>query len=58
MNINAITNMIDEAMSKYDIDTRSCLARTMCEQMKAKSTDIEENPVYAISQGLLSKLAE
>ncbi len=48
-------NTIDEGLKKYDVDTRTCLARTMCNQYARKTED--EN-IGRINRGLVENLAE
>jgi len=57
MNIASVMNMVDEAMKKYDVDTRSCMARTMCNQYASKTLPAEEEAVQRISRGLIENIA-
>ena len=58
MNIVSVMNMIDESMKKYDVDTRSCMARTMCNQYAERTLQGEEEAVQRISRGLIEKIAQ
>lgn len=57
MNIVSVMNMIDESMKKYDVDTRSCMARTMCNQYATRTLQGEEEAVQRISRGLIEQIA-
>jgi len=58
MNIVSVMNMIDESMKKYDVDTRSCMARTMCNQYATRTLQGEEEAVQRISRGLIEQIAQ
>ena len=57
-NIVSVMNMVDEAMKKYDVDTRSCMARTMCNQYAERTLPAEEEAVQRISRGLIENIAQ
>ena len=57
MNIANVANMIDEALKKYDVDTKSCMARTMCNQYAKRMLEGEEEAVQRISRGLIENIA-
>ena len=42
---------------EYDIDTRTCLARTMCNQYQTKLEEEEKSTAARISRGILDNLA-
>merc|ERR1712117_341233 len=47
---------VEDALSEYNIDTRQCLARTMCNQYETRSTT-DEAP-DRVGRGLLENLAQ
>ena len=56
--MGGVVRSIEEALSVYDIDTRTCLARTMCNQYQTKLEEEEIAPtVGRISRGILDNLA-
>ena len=57
MNVPAVMNLIDESLKKYDVDTKSCLARTMCNQYAQRMYEGEEEAVQRISRGLIENIA-
>lgn len=57
-NIASVLNMIDEALLKYNVDTKTCLARTMCNQYAQRMLDGEEEAVQRISRGLIENIAQ
>ena len=54
----SVINMIDESLKKYDIDTRTCMARTMCNQYAKRMVEGEEEAVQRISRGLIENIAK
>ena len=57
MNIATVMNMIDESLKKYDVDTRSCMARTMCNQYAERMIEGEEEAVQRIGRGIVENIA-
>ena len=57
MNVASVMNMIDDSLKKYDVDTRSCMARTMCNQYAQRFLEGEEEAVQRISRGLIENIA-
>ena len=55
--INLI-HMVDESLLKYDVDTKSCLARTMCNQYAQRMLEGEEEAVQRMSRGIIENLAQ
>ena len=56
--MGGVVRSIEEALRVYDIDTRTCLARTMCNQYQTKLEEEELAPTAArISRGILDNLA-
>ena len=58
MNIPTVMNMIDESLKKYNVDTKSCIARTMCNQYASRMLEGEEEAVQRISRGLIENIAK
>ena len=52
-----VVRSIEEALREYDIDTRTCLARTMCNQYQTKLEEEESSTAARISRGILDNLA-
>ena len=52
-----VVRSVEDALSAYDIDTRTCLARTMCNQYQTKLEDEERSTAARISRGILDNLA-
>ena len=51
-------NLIEDSLKKYDVDTRSCLSRTMCNQYAQRVLEGEEEAVQRISRGLIENIAQ
>lgn len=51
-----LINTVEEALREYDIDTRTCLARTMCNQYQS-GIESEMETAERISRGILDNLA-
>ena len=47
---------VEDALAEYNIDTRTCLARTMCNQYSTRSTT-DDTP-DRVGRGLLENLAK
>ena len=47
---------VEDALAEYNIDTRQCLARTMCNQYSTRSTT-DDTP-DRVGRGLLENLAK
>ena len=58
MNVASVMNLIDDSLKKYDVDTRSCLSRTMCNQYAQRVLEGEEEAVQRISRGLIENIAQ
>ena len=58
MNVVTVMNMIDESLKKYNVDTRTCMARTMCNQYAKRMLQGEEEAVQRISRGLIENIAQ
>ena len=58
MNVATVLNMIDESLKKYDVDTKSCMARTMCNQYATRMLEGEEEAVQRIGRGLVENIAQ
>ena len=52
-----VVRSVEDALSAYDIDTRTCLARTMCNQYQTKLEEEEKSTAARISRGILDNLA-
>ena len=62
--MSGLINTVEEALREYDIDTRTCLARTMCNQYQTKLEEEEKSTARMsrvtasrISRGILENLA-
>ena len=55
--MGGVVRSIEEALMEYDIDTRTCLARTMCNQYQTKLEEEEKSTAARISRGILDNLA-
>lgn len=58
INIASLFNAVDDALLKYDVDTKTCMARTMCNQYAKRNVEGEEEAVRRISRGLIQNIAE
>ena len=58
LNVASMMNLIDDSLKKYDVDTRSCLSRTMCNQYAQRVLEGEEEAVQRISRGLIENIAQ
>ena len=58
INVASVMNLIDDSLKKYDVDTKSCLARTMCNQYAQRTLEGEEEAVQRISRGLIENIAQ
>ena len=58
LNVASVMNMIDDSLKKYDVDTRTCLARTMCNQYAERMLEGEEEAVQRYSRGLIENIAQ
>ena len=52
-----VIRSVEEALREYDIDTRTCLARTMCNQYQTKLEEEKRSTAARISRGILDNLA-
>ena len=55
--MGSVVRSIEEALREYDIDSRTCLARTMCNQYQTKLEEEESSTAARISRGILDNLA-
>ena len=53
-----LVNMVDESLLKYDVDTKSCMARTMCNQYAQRMLQGEEEAVQRMSRGIIENIAQ
>ena len=58
INMANLVNMVDESLLKYDVDTKSCLARTMCNQYAQRMLQGEEEAVQRMSRGIIENIAQ
>ena len=58
INMINLIHMVDESLLKYDVDTKSCLARTMCNQYAQRMLEGEEEAVQRMSRGIIENLAQ
>ena len=58
LNVASMMNLIEDSLKKYDVDTRSCLSRTMCNQYAQRVLEGEEEAVQRISRGLIENIAQ
>ena len=54
--LNSLANTVDEALLRYDIDAKTCLARTMCSEYQKRSDD--KRTVDRLSRGIIENIAE
>jgi len=57
INVINMINMVDESLKKYDVDTKNCMARTMCNQYAERMLEGEEEAVQRYSRGLIENIA-
>jgi len=57
INMANLVNMVDESLLKYDVDTKSCMARTMCNQYAQRMLQGEEEAVQRMSRGIIENIA-
>lgn len=55
--MGGVIKSVEEALRVYDIDTRTCLARTMCNQYQTKLEEEQKSTAARISRGILDNLA-
>ena len=58
INMANLVNMVDESLLKYDVDTKSCMARTMCNQYAQRMLQGEEEAVQRMSRGIIENIAQ
>ena len=58
INVINMINMVDESLKKYDVDTKNCMARTMCNQYAERMLEGEEEAVQRYSRGLIENIAQ
>ncbi len=50
--LNDLANSVDEALSKYDVDMRACIAHTLCRGLQTKFGGKERENMQLMSLGL------
>ena len=54
--LTSLAHNVDEALLRYDIDTKTCLARTMCSEYQKRADD--KDTTGRLSRGILENIAE
>jgi hypothetical protein len=54
--LTSLANTVDEALLRYDIDSKTCLARTMCTEYQKRAEDSQT--VGRLSRGIIENIAE